>query len=97
MPILECCIRKLEEAERRAGQLRSDSASAVLSARRAAALLRGKEQEVGLPELQGAAHARLASWLSWVDSRKSLEMGAEVGGSQVSTLQTSNDWSHCEC
>ena len=88
MLILASCDRNLEEAERRAGQLRADSESAVLSARRAAALLRGKEQEVGLPELQAAAQARLASWLSWVDSRKSLEAGAESSGYQVSLVKS---------
>jgi len=48
-------------------------------------MLRGKEQEVGLPELQSAAEARLGAWLSWVDSRRSLETPLEGAGSQVNT------------
>jgi hypothetical protein len=55
----------------------------MLSARRAAARLRGKQQEVGLLELHETAEARLKAWLSWVDSRRSLEIPSQSTGSQV--------------
>ena len=53
--------------------LEVESVVAVRSARAATARLSGRNQEVGLLELNAIAEARLKAWLGWMASRRSLE------------------------
>lgn len=94
--ILLVCHRNSLEAEKRLQQLDLDSGSATRSARKAAAKLHGKEQEVGLLELHELANDRLQAWLSWVSSRNSLAEAdgqASVSYSVVADWQDSFAWS----
>ena len=63
-------------AEKKLQQLDLDSNSVLRSARKAAAKLQGKEQEIGLLELHEIVNDRLQAWLGWVSSRNSLEAAA---------------------
>ena len=67
------CCRAIEETARKLNKLKRDSDTAVWSARKLTARLRGREQEIGLAELHDIALDRLNTSLSWVSSRNSVE------------------------
>lgn len=56
------CGRAAHEASQRLHDMQQQAQRAMLAARQATARLRGREEEVGLPELQELAKARLKLW-----------------------------------
>ena len=75
--------RGVGKAEQEARSTSLEAYAAVKTARKAAARLRGSEEEVGPAQLVQIAESRLTAWLGWMASRRSLEPQLSLDSEQA--------------